>query len=211
MKDMIDELRAVQRAVGAGTLPAGDATVVTLHREYPAPIDDVWDAITTADRLARWFMPVSGDLREGGRYQLEGNAGGQIRRCDAPTTLVLTWNPGEQPDVDDSIVELLLESAGEGTRLTLVHTAVPPEDFWDTYGPGAVGVGWDLSFVGLAAHLSGVELGSPEELDADPEVRAAMLESSREWGDAAVAAGADAATAQRRVAATSEFYVPEQS
>src|SRR5690606_13508758 len=135
--------------------------VVTLRREYPAPIDDVWDAITTADRLARWFMPVSGDLHEGGRYQLEGNAGGQIRRCDAPTTLVLTWNPGEQPEVDDSIVELLLEPTGEGTRLTLVHTAVPPEDFWDTYGPGAVGVGWDLSLVGLAAHLAGVELGSP--------------------------------------------------
>lgn len=208
---MIDELRAVQRAVGSGSLPAGEATVVTLRRDYPAPIEDVWDAVTSADRLARWFMPVSGDLREGGRYQLEGNAGGQIRRCDAPTALVLTWNPGEQPDVDDSIVELLLEPVGEGTRLTLVHTAVPPEDFWDTYGPGAVGVGWDLSFVGLAAHLSGIQLGSPEEMDADPGVRAAMRESSRVWGDAAIDAGEDPDTARRRVDATSEFYAPGEA
>jgi uncharacterized protein YndB with AHSA1/START domain len=208
VKDMIEELRAVQRAVGEGTLPAGEATVVTLHREYPAAVEDVWDAVTSAERIARWFMPVSGDLREGGRYQLEGNAGGEIRRCEAPSRLVLTWNPGEQPDVDDSIVEVRLEPTADGTRLTLVHTAVPPEDFWDTYGPGAVGVGWDLSLVGLAAHLAGIEMGSPEEMDADPVVRTCLRESSEAWRVAAIDAGEDPVTAQRRASATSEFYAP---
>ena len=30
------------------------------------------------ERIPRWFLPVSGDLRLGGRYQLEGNAGGEV-------------------------------------------------------------------------------------------------------------------------------------
>ena len=33
-----------------------------------AAIDDVWDACTNPERIPRWFLPVSGDLRLGGRY-----------------------------------------------------------------------------------------------------------------------------------------------
>jgi Activator of Hsp90 ATPase homolog 1-like protein len=75
MKDLIDELQAVRRTVGDATLPGGDAKVVALERTYPAQPEDVWDAITTPERVARWFLPVTGDLRLGGTYQLEGNAG----------------------------------------------------------------------------------------------------------------------------------------
>jgi hypothetical protein len=39
---------------------------------YPASQSDLWDAVTNADRIPRWFLPVSGDLRLGGHYQLEG-------------------------------------------------------------------------------------------------------------------------------------------
>ena len=66
------------------------ARAVVTHRPYPAPVEDVWDAIVTPERLQRWFLPVSGELREGGRYQLEGNAGGVINRCEAPTLLAVT-------------------------------------------------------------------------------------------------------------------------
>jgi hypothetical protein len=45
-----------------------------LRRTYDAPIEDVWDACSDPDRLKRWFSPVSGDLRLGGRFQIEGNA-----------------------------------------------------------------------------------------------------------------------------------------
>ena len=45
----------------------------------------MWDACTDPERIGRWFLPVSGDLRLGGRYQLEGNAGGEILRCEPPT------------------------------------------------------------------------------------------------------------------------------
>ena len=214
MKDLIDELQANTREVGSATLPAGEAKVVKLSRSYPADAEDVWDALTTPERLARWFLPVSGDLRVGGTYQLEGNAGGEIRACEPPRRLQLTWimGPPEGPE-DSSIVDVVLEPEPDlgGTRLTLTHTAVVPAEMWDTFGPGAVGVGWELGVVSLAAHLEGQEIGTPADLETDPEYHAALAASSEEWGIAYRAAGADDETVARAVAATTGFYVPSQT
>lgn len=212
MKDLIDELTRTRRAVGGAALPAGDAHVVTLERAYPAEAEDVWDAITTPERLARWFLPVTGDLRLGGTYQLEGNAGGEIRACEPPRRLLVTWILGEAPGPEDSsLVEVVLAPDPDGgTRLTLTHTAVTPPDMWDTFGPGAVGVGWDLGLVSLAAHLAGEQIGDPAELERDPAMRAAMTASSEAWGAAYRASGADAATAAAATAATTAFYVPPE-
>lgn len=67
-----------------GRIAAGEGRTVRLRRIYDAPIDDIWDALTDPERIGRWFLPISGDFRLGGRYQFEGNAGGEIRAC-APT------------------------------------------------------------------------------------------------------------------------------
>jgi uncharacterized protein YndB with AHSA1/START domain len=209
MKDLIDELHATRRAVGAGTLPAGEAKVVTLARRYPADVDDVWDALTDPDRISRWLLPITGDLRLGGTYQLEGNAGGEIRVCEPPRRLQVTWIFGEPPGPgDSSIVEVLLEPDDDGTRLVLEHTAVVPPEFWDGFGPGAVGIGWDLTVLGLAMHLAGEEIGDPSLLESDPQMREFMTASSEAWGAALAATGVEAATVERFVAATTEFYVP---
>jgi len=42
-----------------------------LRRCYDAPIGDVWDACTNPERIARWFMPVTGDFRPQGREMLD--------------------------------------------------------------------------------------------------------------------------------------------
>jgi uncharacterized protein YndB with AHSA1/START domain len=210
VKDLIDELQAVRRGVGTGRLPAGAAQVVSLCRTYPAEVDDVWDALTDPERIARWFLPVSGDLRLGGTYQLEGNAGGEIRVCEPPRRLQVTWIFGEPAGPEDSsIVEVRLAPTDDGdTLLELEHVAVFPPDMWDQFGPGAVGVGWDLGLIGLVAHLTGVEVGDPSTLDRDPAWRACMTASSEAWGTAHTASGVDADTAARAVAATTAFYVP---
>jgi len=95
MIDIVREIEAVERAVGDG---AGDGShSVRLRRDYEAPIDDVWDALTNPDRIGRWFLPISSDYRLGGTYQFEGNAGGRILDCDRPNRLHVTWEygPGE--------------------------------------------------------------------------------------------------------------------
>jgi uncharacterized protein YndB with AHSA1/START domain len=210
MKDLIDQVQLTTRAVGTDTLPAGEAWVVTLSRSYPADIEDVWDAITDPKRIERWFLPVTGDLRAGGNFQLEGQAGGEIRVCEPPRRLLLTWIMGEPPSPEDSsLVDVVLDPDpdGDGTRLTLTHSAVVPPDMWDTFGPGAVGVGWDSIVLGIALHLAGEEF-DPAEVEQSPEMRAYMTGSSESWGAAYLASGADADLVERTTAATTAFYVP---
>src|SRR4051794_27729318 len=94
MIDVIHEINTVRRQVGTRVLEAGQARTVTVTRVYAAAIEDVWDACTNPARIPRWFLPISGDLREGGRYQLHGNASGTIQRCSAPHSLAATWEFG---------------------------------------------------------------------------------------------------------------------
>ena len=113
--DLIEAMDGIRRAVGEGRLPAGDAHVVTTSRTYPAEIDDVWDALTNPERIPRWFLPIHGDLRLGGTYQFEGNAGGEIRECEPPQRLLVTWVMGE-PDPEDSVDSRGAASTGDERR-----------------------------------------------------------------------------------------------
>jgi uncharacterized protein YndB with AHSA1/START domain len=209
MKEIIDELTAVRRRVGTGTLAAGEARTVTLRRTYDAPVEDVWDAITTRERISRWFLPISGDLRLGGRYQLEGNAGGEVLQCEPPHTLKVTWGMGEG---DPSEVVVRLQSSGDATELELEHTAVVPPQMWDTYGPGAVGVGWDLALLGLALYLRGqsIEESEREAWGRSDEAKAFMTDSATAWAAAHEEAGATSEQASAGARNTTEFYVPPQ-
>jgi uncharacterized protein YndB with AHSA1/START domain len=68
--------------------------MLLIRRTYDATPEDVCDALTDPERLVRWFLPITGDLRVGGRYSLEGNAGGQIMHCDKPREIRVTWEFG---------------------------------------------------------------------------------------------------------------------
>ena len=211
MIDIVREIEAVQREVGSGRIAAGAGRAIRLRRTYDAPIEDVWDALTTPERITRWFLPISGDYRVGGRYQFEGNAGGEILTCERPHRLAVTWVYGEVTSPSDvSEVEVRLTSAGEGTTtLELEHTAIVPDDRWDQYGPGAVGVGWDGALLGLTLHLRGESVGDSMAWQVSDEGRDFFTRSSAAWGAANEAAGADPAAAARAVANTTAFYAPE--
>jgi uncharacterized protein YndB with AHSA1/START domain len=211
MIDIAREIGAVHREVADRTVPAGDAKAVILEREYDAPIEDVWDALTNPERIGRWFLPISGDYRLGGSYQFEGNAGGEIRECDRPNRLKVTWVYGPvNSDADISEVELRLSRAGDNrTRFVLEHTAVVPEEFWAMYGPGAVGVGWEGGFLGLALHLTGGSVGDPQAWQVSDEGREFNTRSSEAWGDAYRTYGADPEAVATAVANSTAFYAPD--
>jgi uncharacterized protein YndB with AHSA1/START domain len=120
MKDVLDELAAARRTMGTSTLPAGEAYTMELRRRYDAPVDDVWNAITDPERLARWLKPVTGDLRLGGAFALDGGEHGEVLRCDPPRLLRVSWLFG--PEADEwpgtSEVEVRQPSASPCSRPT---------------------------------------------------------------------------------------------
>jgi uncharacterized protein YndB with AHSA1/START domain len=199
--DIQRQIDAVGRSVELSG--SGDDTAITLTQDYDAPVGDLWDACTSAERIPRWFMPITGDLREGGAYQLEGNAGGRVLSCDPPNSFRVTWEFGGQT----SEVEVRLTALSDGrTRFALTHFA-PLNDHWARYGPGATGIGWELGLLGLGLHLaSGADVPSQiSGWERSQEARRFMELSGRLWGEAHAAAGVDPqeaeASAERTVAA----------
>jgi uncharacterized protein YndB with AHSA1/START domain len=199
---------AVSRVVGDREYEGKPAKVIVAKRTYETSPDDLWDALTNAERIPRWFLPISGDLKLGGTYQLKGNAGGTITQCEPPKTLAVTWEYGGQTSW---VTVRLTRRAAERTELELEHLAHVPGEFWDQFGPGAVGVGWDLALMGLGEHL-----GNPAAAAVTPETAAAWTaseegrefarKSSVDWGRAAIAAGMSEAAAQGAVERTTAFY-----
>lgn len=207
--DVSGTIDAVTRAVFAREVGDAPASVLVAARDYRAPIDDVWAALTTATLIPRWFMPISGDLRPGGRYQLEGNAGGEILACDAPHRLAITWEMHGQV----SWVTVRLATAGvSGTRLELEHVAHVPGEFWDQFGPGAVGVGWDCGLLGLDQYFAADRTVDPESAAAwmaSDEGRRFLQRSSDAWCAASIAAGTEPEAATAAAARTYAFYTGE--
>ncbi|WP_439378623.1 SRPBCC family protein [Amycolatopsis lexingtonensis] len=196
MIDVSHQISAVRRTVGQRVLDAGQARVMTISQVYDTDVDDMWDAVTNAERIPRWFLPVSGELRVGGKYQLEGNAGGTVERCDPPKSFAATWefNGGV------SWIEVRLTPEGDGTRFELEHTA-HVDDHWEQFGPGAVGIGWDMALTALVRHLAADPgyVVDPQEAMAwmtSPEGVEFVTKAGEAWFEAHVAGGEDEAVAR---------------
>ena len=140
MIDVTHQINAVRRTVGARTLEAGEARVVTISQSYDTDAADLWDACTNIERIPRWFLPITGDLRVGGRYQLEGNANGTILTCDPPREFTATWECGG----DVSWIEVQSHQRGFATgHGSNCNTSRTSTTTGSEFGPGAVGMGYD--------------------------------------------------------------------
>jgi uncharacterized protein YndB with AHSA1/START domain len=201
MIDVTHQISAVDRRVGARVLAAGEARTIEIRQVYDATVDEMWDACTNAERIPRWFLPISGELKEGGRYKLEGNAEGTIERCDPPRGFDATWEYGGEM----SWIELRLADDGDGrTRFVLTHIAHVDDERWAEFGPAAVGIGWDLALMGLGLHMVSGAAVDPADVaawSASDEGRLFMQRSGEAWRDAHVASGLDPADAAAAAAA----------
>lgn len=203
--DSTTHLDTVSRGLETRLVDGREAMVGTISRDYPTDADDLWNALTDPERLARWFLPVTGELRLGGTYQLEGNAGGTVTACDPPRSFAASWEFGGGV----SWIEAELTSLdAKSTRFTLRHIAYP-EEHWETYGPAATGIGWELGLVGLARHLRTGEANDAAQFEAwsmGSEGLAFMRTSGEAWCAAQIAAGGDAAHARASSERTIAFY-----
>jgi uncharacterized protein YndB with AHSA1/START domain len=183
MIDIASQLNALHREVGSRHAADGESIALLLRRRYDAPIEDTWDALTDPDRVKRWFMPLSGDLRAGGTFQLEGNAGGDILTCQPPRSLTVTFGG------PTSILALRLSPHGEGgTQLELEHT-VPLEMAGSGAGALYVGPGWDGALMGLDLYLHGVVSDDPVAAASSPEAQEFSARSVTAWAEVVAASG----------------------
>jgi hypothetical protein len=151
-------------------LPAGEARVAVMRRTYDAPVEDVWDACTSAERLARWYTTVEGDFRVGGTFTQVNMGGGTIEACEAPTYLRVLLGGG----VDQ--IELRLTDLRGSTGLELRHATT-----FDTHEIGGqlydaifcMGGGYYPRFYALSLHLAGSlpEAYDPTQMHLDPRMR----------------------------------------
>ncbi|GLX68806.1 SRPBCC family protein [Paenibacillus glycanilyticus] len=101
---------------GVNTLPDVRQTV-----EVNATIQKVWNAVSTAEGIAAWFMAPSSDFKPevGCEFHLEAGQFGQspckVTEVDPPNRLVFNWGR------DWTLTFELKELDGGKTEFTLIH------------------------------------------------------------------------------------------
>jgi len=140
----------------------GDRRSIRFEREYDAPLDDVWAAVTEPDRLRRW-LAVGGAVLEprvGGRFELHMAPGedetvwGAVLAFEPPHLLEVEWRyEGE----DQSVLRIELEPRGARTLLVLDHRLVQAAQ------AAGYGAGWHAYLDALRDDLAGREAGAWDE------------------------------------------------
>lgn len=138
---------------------------LVMTRQFRAPIEDVWAAVTESDRLARWIGTWSGDPADGTvQFQMryEGDEASAeefvIDECAPPARLAITT---EAPYEEESVtwqLELDLAESDGVTTLTFAQSVPDPAMAL------SVGPGWEYYLDRMVAAESG---GDPAEIVFD--------------------------------------------
>lgn len=115
------------------------AQVVRIERTFDAPAEDVFDAWTSEEVIARWFKPAQGwqeasaevDLRVGGSIRVvmrspEGapvGAGGQYTLIERPHRLAFTWTFDDDPS-NQQMIELEFTELDGVTTVWFVNSDI---------------------------------------------------------------------------------------
>lgn len=207
--DIAGHLGATTREVRNVERDGQSMKAVVAWRVYDTDVADLWEAVTDAARIKRWFGVVTGELRLGGRFDIEGNASGTITACEERRHYAGTWEFAGYV----SWIEVYLEPTGEGARLEIHHIAPHPNPHWDKFGAGAAGVGWELGLLGLAEHLKrpadDVRAEGLEGWETSAEAKDLIRAASADWGRASIAGGDEPEMAMRAAENTRRFYSGE--
>ncbi|MGF9966837.1 SRPBCC family protein [Bacillus rhizoplanae] len=91
-----------------------------------APIQKVWETVSTAEGIALWFMPNDFQPEVGHEFHIQSPFGPspcKVLEIDAPHQLSFAW------DTDGWIVSFILKDLGDKTEFTLIHGGWKEPDF----------------------------------------------------------------------------------
>ncbi|MGH2869638.1 MAG: SRPBCC domain-containing protein [Solirubrobacteraceae bacterium] len=165
-------------------IPAGEARVAVFTRTYPTTIEDLWDACTNPERLRRWYVPVTGDLRVGGTFEQVNMGSGTIMVCSPPELLKVSLGAG----ADEIGLRLSAGADPDTAMLELQHATT-----LDAHSIGGqmydaiycMGGGYYPRLLALDRHLRGT---LPEDYDSTAFHLNPDMRSTIERGSAAMAA-----------------------
>ena len=169
----------------------------------------LWESLTDPEKLEKWFQHVTGELKLGGRFQIQDNAAGTVVSCEIGKSYSITWEfAGDTSWVDISLVEL----DNGSIRLSISHT-MNFSEHWTHYGPGATGVGWELSLYGLAFFLLHPDEQKFDEAEfvSSQAGRSVVERSSEGWAEADITSGIEPNHAQQAARRTTAFYTGVES
>lgn len=125
-------------------MPVTETVQIERQIHIEARPETVFEFLVDPEKACRW-MGTAADLepRPGGIYSVDVtgryHARGEYVVVDPPRRVVFTWgwDQGEHPvPPGSSTVEVTLEPAGDGTRLTLRHSGLPDEEQVTQHGHG---------------------------------------------------------------------------
>ena len=135
----------------------GETYELTFVRRLNKPIEKVWAALTTPERLADWFADFGFEdgLRVGGRFDLRMPGFGYETRCqivaiDRPRLFAWTWGLPDGPARLEDAVRFELEPDGDGCILTLTNPGCAPQDL------PSIAAGWHSPLAALPDAVDGV-------------------------------------------------------
>ncbi len=138
-----------------------------------APIERVWELITSAEHLGRWFGDAGAevDLRPGGpmslRWHDSGTVHGRVEAVARPHRFAFRWVLAGEPDAEptpanSTLTEFTLAAEGDGTRVAVVESGFEALDV-DAAERAALLAshtnGWAAELDELAAHALVVAAG----------------------------------------------------
>jgi len=198
---------SIHRTVHSDQMDGKNTREVVIESSYNIKPKDLWADLSIADRIEKWFAPVTGELKLHGEYQIQGNAQGTITTCDPFKLIELTWDMfGDQSWLKIS----LIKEQQRRTRLILSHKMFHSPHY-ESYGSGATGVGWEMAFLGLHLHIAHPEQAKldEEEFAYSDEGRRFIRQSSEGWKLASIAGGEDPQEATQAAQNTTAFYTGE--
>lgn len=134
----------------------GDTVTVVFHRRYARPLEKVWAALTTPERISDWFANTKIDrVAVGGRMDLDFKdenyrSIGRIVLYEPMTAFAWEWS--ELDGSNTTLVRWDLEPDGpDACRVTLTHSGVKPSQATD------VGPGWHSHLQAIEDAADGIE------------------------------------------------------